>query len=501
MSARKTVYAAIIVIAAAAGYAAYRYGVDRGMRIAAPAAATANGRKVLYWHDPMYPNQRFERPGKSPFMDMPLVPVYAGESGSDAGVRIDPRLQQNLGVRTAEATRGTLAAKVEAVGSVAYNERDLAVVQARANGFVEKLYVRAPLDPVRKGQPLADLYVPDWVAAQEEYLSARRISSQTQVSGLGSLVEGAKQRMRLAGMSDEQIASIERTGKTQPRLAIASPIDGVVVELGAREGMTVMAGAPLFRINGLGTVWINAEVPEALAAQVRPGTAVEARAAAFPGTAFKGRVSAILPEVNAATRTLKARIELANPGGKLVPGMFATVDLAPAARREALLVPSEAVIQTGTRAVVIVAQGEGRFTPAEVEIGSEADGRTEIRKGLQAGQKVVTSGQFLIDSEASLRATGDRMTASADTAAVTPAPTGARSPSIHHGSGKVEQVSPNEVLISHGPIASLQWGPMTMGFAVPPDMHVHVQPGDPVSFDFRQTPQGAFEIVKIEAAK
>jgi Cu(I)/Ag(I) efflux system membrane fusion protein len=492
---------AAIAIAGAIGFGAYRYGMDRGMRMeTATATAPTDGRKVLYWHDPMYPNQRFDKPGKSPFMDMQLVPVYAdsGGAGDENAVRISPSVQQNLGIRTAEVKRGTLATTLEAVGSVAYNERDVAVVQARANGFLEKLYVKAALDPVRKGQPLADLYVPEWVAAQEEYLSAKRISAQTQISGLGSLVEGAKQRMRLAGMSDEQIASIERTGQVSARLTIAAPIGGIVSELTAREGMTVMAGAPLFRINGLSTVWVNAEVPEAGAAQVRPGAPVQVRATAFPGETFNGRVGAILPEVNAATRTLKARIEVANPGGKLVPGMFASVSLAPSAARETLIVPSEAVITTGTRSVVMVVQGDGRFAPADVEVGTEANGQTEIRKGLAAGQKVVTSGQFLIDSEASMRGSAARM----GEAAAAPAQAVAPAPAVgHHGIGKVEQVSPREIVISHDPIASLEWGPMTMGFAVPKDMHVHVAPGDPVSFDFRQTPEGSFELTKIEARK
>jgi len=413
MNARATwVAIAGIALAAGVGYGAYWYGMNRGMQMGVAATVEpANGRKVLYWHDPMYPQQRFDKPGKSPFMDMDLVPVYADSAseGGDSAVRISPNVQQNLGIRTAEVKRGTLAPAVEAVGSVAYNERDVAVVQARSNGFLEKLYVRAPLDPVRKGQPLAQVYVPDWVAAQEEWLSAKRISSQTQVSGLGSLVEGAKQRMRLAGMSDEQIAEVERSGKVSARLTLTAPIGGVVSELGAREGMTVAAGAPLFRINGLGTVWVNAEVPEAMASNVRPGSSVKVRAAAFPGETFNGRVSAILPEVNAATRTLKARVEVANPGGKLVPGMFANVSLTPKAAHEALLVPTESVIATGTRNVVMVAEGEGRFAPVEVEIGTESNGQTEIRKGLSEGQKVVVSGQFLIDSESSLKASGTRM--------------------------------------------------------------------------------------------
>src|SRR5947199_788136 len=316
------------VVLGAGGYALYRLGVDQGMKVAgsvtsASSAATGapqkagdvdptTGKKVLYWHDPMVPGQKFDKPGKSPFMDMQLVPVYADGGGDEGTVAISSRVQQNLGVRTAEVKPGALTSTVEAVGSVAYNERDVAVVQARSNGFLERLYIRAPLDPVRKGQPLAELYVPDWVAAQEEYLSAKRIGAQTDVKGLA---DAAAQRMRLAGMSEEQIRAIDVGGKVQPRLIITAPIGGVIGELTAREGMTAMAGAPLFRINGLSTVWVNAEVPEAAAAQVRPGNSVEARTPAVSGTLFKGKVAAILPEVNPATRTIKARIELANPSG------------------------------------------------------------------------------------------------------------------------------------------------------------------------------------------
>jgi len=422
----KNLALALIVAGAlgAGGYGIYRLGVDRGLQMAdvaasgaAPTAAStgaqragnidpASGKKVLYWHDPMVPGQKFDKPGKSPFMDMQLVPVYADASGDEGAVAINPRVQQNLGVRTAEVKQGALTSTVEAVGSVAYNERDVALVQARSNGFLERLYVRAPLDPVRKGQPLAELYVPDWVSAQEEYLSAKRIGTQTDVGGLA---DAAAQRMRLAGMSEEQIRTVEASGKVQPRLIITAPIGGVVGELTAREGMTVMAGAPLFRLNGLSTVWVNAEIPEAAAAQVRPGNPVEARTPAVSGTVFKGKVSAILPEVNPATRTIKARIEIANPGGQLVPGMFATVNFTPAARKDVLLVPSEAVIQTGKRSVVVVAQGDGKFTPVDVEVGLDSNGQTEIRKGLQPGQKVVVSGQFLVDSEANLKASTTRM--------------------------------------------------------------------------------------------
>jgi membrane fusion protein, copper/silver efflux system len=510
----KARYATAMILAAAAvggiGFAAYRFGMSRGEQMAATTlsagdaaprageAASASGRKILFWHDPMYPNERFDKPGKSPHMDMPLVPVYADEAGDEGTVTISPRVQQNLGIRTAEVVRGSLAPAVEAVGSVAYNERDVAVVQARSAGFVEKLYVRAPLDPVRRGQALAELYVPDWVAAQEEFLSAKRIAAQTQVSGLTTLIDGARQRMRLVGMTEDQIRIVESNGQVFPRITLTAPIGGVIAELGAREGMTVAAGAPLFRINGLGTVWVNAEVPEAMAAHVRPGAMVRVRASAFPGDDFKGRVSAILPEVSPATRTIKARIEVPNPHGKLVPGMFASVSLTPTGVQEALLVPAEAVIQTGTRSVVMVEQDGGRFAPVEVVTGTEANGQVEIRKGLQAGQKVVVSGQFLIDSEASLKATGTRMGEGSTPA---PAAAPASAAQTHHGTGVVEEVTHDTITISHGPVPTMQWPAMTMAFAVPHGMPVKAAVGDKVTFDFRAAPGGKFELTRIEAAR
>ena len=493
-------------ILGAASYGFYRVGMSQGMQMAAPASgeistsggasgksdASAAGRKPLYWHDPMVPGQKFDKPGKSPFMDMQLVPVYADGDGDEGKVTISPRVQQNLGVRTAEVTKGALATAVEAVGSVAYNERDVAVVQARSNGFVEKLYVRAPLDPVKKGQALAALYVPEWVAAQEEYLSAKRITARSDTKGLEVLLDGARQRMRLVGMTEDQIRLVESTGEVHARLTVTAPLGGVVAELGAREGMTVMAGAPLFRINGLSTVWVNAEVPETQAGWLKPESAVEARAAAYPGQRFAGKIGALLPEVNLATRTIKARIELANPQERLKPGMFVTVDFAPRSKEEVLLVPTQAVIQTGKRSVVIVADGDGKFAPVDVDVGTESGGQTEIRKGLKAGQKIVVSGQFLIDSEASLKATVTRMSEA-------PAPEGgAAAGQTHRGEGKVESIGKDEITLSHGPISSLQWGAMTMGFKLPANgLPKNIAVGDIVTFEIRQTKDGTFEITTI----
>ncbi|TLZ24510.1 MAG: efflux RND transporter periplasmic adaptor subunit [Gammaproteobacteria bacterium] len=402
------------------GYALYRTGVSAGRTQAmvdqpAPTAAThapqkpgdidpRTGKKILYWHDPMLPAQRFDHPGKSPFMDMQLVPVVEG--GADTGaIEISPRLQQNLGVRTALVARGQLHPEITASASVAYDERDVALVQARANGFVERLRVRATLDAVREGEPLADLYVPDWVAAQVEYLAVKDLNSP----GAADLADGARQRMRLAGMPEDLIRALEKRGRPQSRFTLLAPISGVVTELMAREGMTVTVGSSLFRINGLRKVWINAEVAETLGERVHPGDAVHARTAALSGVVFDGRVAAVLPSVNVATRTLTARVELANPRMELLPGMFVTVQLAPAALADVLLVPSEAVIETGTRRVVMLAEGDARFRRVIVETGGQGGWQIEIRSGLALGQKVVVSGQFLIDSEASLKATEARL--------------------------------------------------------------------------------------------
>jgi Cu(I)/Ag(I) efflux system membrane fusion protein len=354
----------------------------------------------------MVPGQKFDKPGKSPFMDMDLVPVYADEEAASSGVSVSPQLAQNLGVRTAIAQKGRIAKGVDVVGTVAFDERAVHVVQARTAAFVEELLVRAPLDPVRKGQPLARLFVPEWAGAQQEYLALKA----SRIEGAAELARAARNRLLLLGMMEEQVEAVDREGKTITRVTLVSPADGVVGELSAREGMNVMAGAPLFRINGLSTVWVNLDVPEAAAGAVRHGAPLAATVPAYPGETFKGQVSAVLPEVNATTRTVRARVELANPGARLKPGMFAAVKISPAAGADAVLVPSEAVIVTGERSVVIVARGEGRYEPVPVKIGAEQGGRTEILEGLQGGEKVVASGQFLIDSEASLRGMERRMT-------------------------------------------------------------------------------------------
>ena len=509
----------------AGGYGLYMAGMHRGMGIGAPAAAPApagqdaapanlpqgvaegeeatrrhllaglkagdadptTGKKILYYHDPMVPGNKFDKPAKSPFMDMMLVPVYADSDGDGSKVTVSPRIQQNLGLRTAPVTEGVLSPQLSAVGSIAFNERDQAVVQARATGYVERLYVRATLDPVRQGQPLADLYVPDWIAAQEEFLSVRRM----QGTDLAALVDAARQRMRQVGMSDAQIRVVESSGRTQPRTTLTAPIGGVVTELMARDGMTVMAGATLFRINGLSTVWANAEVPESQAALLRPGAKVQAKSPAAPGVAFDGKVQALLPDVNPATRTLKARLELANPGARLVPGMFVQMQFMDMRAEKSLLIPTEAVIQTGKRTVVMLAEENGRFRSVDVGAGIESAGQTEIKSGLRAGQRVVVSSQFLIDSEASLKGVEARLNDA-------PKPSESASVPRHQGQAKVEAIGRDAMTLSHGPIASLKWGAMTMDFKLPKGGTPRgVKVGDRVDFEFYMSSEGLPQLTGV----
>ncbi|MEO6269253.1 MAG: efflux RND transporter periplasmic adaptor subunit [Lautropia sp.] len=521
---KKHILGMVVMAAAfgAAGYGLYLTGMHRGMTMAtpvvpgsnpaaqAPGAGTdglaqgtaqgedatrrhiatgikagevdpVNGRKILYYHDPMVPGNKFDRPAKSPFMDMMLVPVYTqGDSdGGSGGVAVSPRIQQSLGIRTATAVEGSLPRRVAAVGSIAFNERDQVVVQARASGYVERLSVSATLDRVAKGQPLAELYVPEWIAAQEEFLSVRRM----QGTALAALVEGARQRMRQVGMSDGQIALVERSGQAQPRMPVIAPIAGVVTELAVREGMAVPSGATLFRINGLTKVWANAEVPESQSSALKVGTKVQATSPALPGARFDGLVQAILPEVSPATRTLKVRLELDNRKASLVPGMLVQMEFTEPGSEKAVLVPTEAIIQTGTRIVVMVAEDDGRFRPVEVEIGAESRDLTEVRRGLEVGQRVVVSSQFLIDSEASLRGVESRLKAAPAGTAAAAGAAGAKP--RHSGEATVKAIGQDTVTLSHAPIASLKWGSMVMDFKPPsggPPRGLAVD--DRVSFSF-----------------
>jgi Cu(I)/Ag(I) efflux system membrane fusion protein len=391
--------AAILIVGLVGGYWFAQHRAEP-----APAAEQRSERKVLYWHDPMVPNARFDKPGKSPFMEMQLVPVYADEEGG-AAVKVSPTVSQNLGIRIGTVEKAVLQPRLSAVGSVAFDEALLEVVQARVEGYVTRLHVKAPLERVRRGQPLADIVAPAWLEAQEEYLAL-----QDAQSGRGQAIrEAARQRLTILGVPESTIRALDAQRKTNASATLRAPSDGVVTELGVREGAAFMPGAALFRINGLETVWVNAQIPEAQLSMLPMGSSVTARATAWPGAALEARVAAILPDVDPQTRTLPVRIVVENPQFKLAPGMFVSLDFSAPAGQEQLVVPSEAVIMTGERNVVIVARDGGGFDVAAVTVGMEADGRTAILSGLEEGQSIVLSGQFLIDSEASLKSTVSRL--------------------------------------------------------------------------------------------
>lgn len=468
--------AALALVAAGGGYWA---GTQHG---GAPAQTDA-GRRVLYWYDPMVPNQHFDHAGKSPFMDMQLVPRYADAAPDAAAVRIDPGVAQNLGVRFAVVQRASLSHEVIASGVIQFNGRNIAIVQARAGGFVERAHARAVGDVVDAGAPLVDIRVPEWAAAQAEYLAVR--------SAGGDLAPAARHRLAMLGMPEALIARVERDGRPSPVFTVTAPITGAITSLDARQGMTIMPGAALATISGLSPIWLVASVAQGDAGAVRPGGRAIATLPAYPGETFSGRIESVLPAADAATRTIELRVALANPGGRLRPGMSAQVRIEQPSAQNALIVPMESVIRTGTRTMVIVANDNG-YAPTEVALGRQSGDDVEIRSGLSEGQRVVASGQFLIDSEASLSGALDRLQASSA------APEAAAT--LHAASGRITAISASSVTISHGPVASLNWPAMSMQFGLAqPQLVQGLRVGDSVAFRFRQN-GGAYVVEEISKA-
>jgi membrane fusion protein, copper/silver efflux system len=360
-------------------------------------------RKVLYWADPMVPGSRFDKPGKSPFMDMELEPVYADENTTDIGtVKVNERALQNLSVRIVKVEDGQLAHRIETVGMVKPDEHRVVAVHAHTAGWIEKVYVRAVGDPVRAGQPMFELYSPDLVAAQEEYLLALRHHDS-------DLINAAEQKLHLLYFHGPEMKKLQASQEVQKRVTVYAPTNGVVSELMVRQGMAVTAGQPAYTLTNLESIWVNAQITEAQAPWVINGMQAEIYFAALPNKTFKGKVEYIYPEVAEVSRTLSARIQLQNGNGLLKPNMVANVILSSGQGKTLPLVPRESVIETGTRKVVIVADGGGKFHAQNVVTGSEVDGKVEILEGLGAGLDIVASGQFMIDSEANLKSALDRM--------------------------------------------------------------------------------------------
>jgi len=446
MSGRRTfaIGAVAIVAVALVAYAAFEAGIERGRTNASATVATANatraapseaasapavkagdvdpstGKRVLYWHDPMVPGPKFDKPGKSPFMDMQLQPKYAEEGLAAAGttppgfsvVKIPLERRQEIGVTTAKVERRSIGGAIETNGVVAEDEGRVRAVNAKFSGYIEKLCVDRTGQPVRQRQPLLSIYSPDLVATEREYLlaleNARRVSgssSSETASDARALVEATRQRLRLWDIPDADIDRIERSGQVSKDLTLTSPVSGVVLKKDVLPGLAITAGMPLYTIADLSTVWVLADVYQSEMTAVSESNPAQVSASFLPGETFRGHVDFIYPFLSEETRTVKVRVVLPNPKALLKPGMFVRVSLA-GKGREAISVPRSALIPTGERQIVFVEQSPGVFAPREVKTGLQGKDFVEILSGLSAGETVVTSANFLIDSESRIGAIG-----------------------------------------------------------------------------------------------
>ncbi|MGV3582647.1 MAG: efflux RND transporter periplasmic adaptor subunit [Methylophilus sp.] len=473
-----------------------------------------SGKTVKYWYDPMVPGQKFDKPGKSPFMDMMLEPKYAneGDDGEESGVVISPQTTQNLGIRLEKVKLANFGESLSAVGRIEVDERRFYAVQTRIPGFVEKLSVRALGDSVSKGQKVAEIYSPEILAAQQEYLT---LISLNQVDADGSLKQAARNRLKLLGMSEGEIQAITKSGKASQRFGVYALASGVLTELGVREGAQIMSGNSLMQITDLSQVWLVADVPESDASRLKPGLDAEVHLQSFAGEVFKGKVTYLYPTLNSVSRTLQVRVELPNQANRLRPGMYGNVAFTGQAYA-ALSVPSESIIATGKRKIVIVKEANG-YRPVEITSGQERDSLTEVLSGLSEGEQVVASGQFLMDSEASLsgvltRLSKQDMTMEQEVEAESSIskeskPEEAISKEsisvvkMPKGRGKVVEVNAKtgKLVLNHEPIEALGWPSMTMGFKVKDNKQLsQLKVGDEVEFDLKADAQEQYIIEHIE---
>jgi Cu(I)/Ag(I) efflux system membrane fusion protein len=416
-----------------------------------PDAGTGE-REILYWKAPMDPNYRRDEPGKSP-MGMDLVPVYADDANEDdpAVVSISPTVVSNLGVRTALVEKGALSRRVETVGYVGYDEDTLQHVHTRVDGWIETLAVKATGDPVERGQLLFELYSPTLVNAQEEYLAAKS-------SGNANLLEASRARLNALGVTGNEIARLDRDRTANQLVSIYTEIDGYVAELGVREGIYVTPATEIMSVAKLDQVWVLAEVFERQAAWIEAGQQAEVELDYLPGQSWQGVVDYVYPELDPSTRTLTVRLRFDNRSQVLRPNMFARITIFGSETNPVVHVPREALIRGGTGNRVVLALGDGRFRAQPVNIGIESADRVEIRSGLREGDLVVTSGQFLIDSESNIDSALARMDAGPDTELANRVQIGA----VVRGT----DVEANKITLQHDPVPEWSWPAMTMQFDV-----------------------------------
>jgi len=371
------------------------------------------GKKIKYWQSPMDPTYIRKEPGKSP-MGMDLVPVYEEEGEGEqsaATIRIDPVTMQDMGVRLGRVSKKPLIKNIRTIGYVTYDETKIFTVNTKFNGWIEKLYVDFVGDEIKEGQKLFDIYSPDLVSAQQEYLLAleqhKRLSGSSYRGirqGAERLLEASRTRLRYWDLTDRQIQKIERTGKVQKTLTIYSPADGVVTQKYAFKGHYVKEGEHQYEIVDFSTMWVDVDIYEYELPWVQKGMEAEMELTYIPGKRFEGKVLFVYPYLDPKTRTAKLRLQFPNPDYVLKPGMYANIQLKSIIAREGLVIPQEAVIDTGTRKIVFVSLGKGKFQPRDVKLGLEVSKEEfQVLDGLKEGEEIVLSGQFLLDSESNLR--------------------------------------------------------------------------------------------------
>jgi Cu(I)/Ag(I) efflux system membrane fusion protein len=483
----------------------------------APAAESAKKQpKLLYYRNPMGLPDTSPVPKKDP-MGMDYIAVFEGgtdeESTVPGQVVISTQKVQKLGVRTEAAQSRSLDRVVRASGRIEPDERRIAMISPKFEGYVERLFVNVTGQTVAKGQPLFEVYSPELVSVQREYAIAVQGAASLKGAdapaqlGMARLVESSLQRLKNWDISEEQIKALMASGETKRTMTFRSPVSGIVTEKKAVQGMRFMPGEALYQVSDLSAVWVIADVFEQDLGLVKNGAKANISISAFPERKFAGTVTYVYPTLKVETRTVPVRVELANPGLLIKPGMFAQVDLQVPAKANNVTVPVSAVIDSGTRQILLVQIREGRFEPREVKTGARSDTYIEVLSGLKEGEQVVVAANFLIDAESNLKAAVGGFAASPVAASsavvVTPVPTPAAKVAGHQAAGKVEEVDAKAGTVSmvHGPIASLKWPAMTMEFKVANAALFNVlKPGSQVAFEFVERAPGEWVITSVKAS-
>ncbi len=489
---KNIVIAVLLIAVGLTGYWLGGHKVGAGSTASETAAAPAD-KKLLYYRNPMGLPDTSPTPKKDS-MGMDYLPVYAGEDEEDGGsVKISTAKVQKLGVRTEAATLRDSSRPIRAVGRVEVDERRVFTIAPKFEGWIERLHANATGQPIGRGQPLFEVYSPELVSAQREYqVAARGVASLANAgpeaqASIRQLAESALMRLRNWDISAEQIEQLKAGGEPRRTLTYRSPVAGVILEKKALQGQRFMPGEALYQIADISGVWVLADVFERDIAAVRIGQAVEVSFDAFPDKAFSGKVSYLYPTLNPQTRTVPVRIELPNPRGELRPAMYANVRLKVSAGGTAVAVPVSAVIDSGTAQRVLVQIEEGRFEPRDVKLGLRGDDYVEVKEGVKEGEQVVVAANFLIDSESNLKAALGGMKE--------------KSSVSHQAVGTLDSIEANGALmITHEPVASLNWPKMTMEF-VPANAALvdKLKPGTAIHFEFVERKPGEWVITKIEA--